>query len=113
MNILARKFIALLVAVTVIGSLAAPSANAAPISSGAPMVSKGEMDCGQSAPLPDHPMPCDQGATCIGMLGCAAQLTLPTMATMPVIGARLQPFWPQIPAPKGLARQPALPPPIA
>lgn len=112
MNILVRKSVALLVAVTVIGGLAMMPAGAAPVAHDAAMAAEGDMHCGQSAPMPEPSAPCDQGTTCIGMLGCAAQLPLPTVAALPTIGAQLQSVWPPTIAPDGLARQPALPPPI-
>jgi hypothetical protein len=70
-----------------------------------------DMHCDQ--PMPDHhQMPCDDGSTCLGMLGCATAAVLPP-AVVPADFRLLKSSWPPQGSLDGLFLRPAIPPPIA
>jgi hypothetical protein len=113
-----RKLTAVLVALALAAGLAPAMASAMPAGSekaGMDMtmsMSEGGMHCDQQMPVPDHKTPCNDGATCLGMLGCVAPTALAPAAVAPVAALHFHSFWPPQLALNGLARQPALPPPI-
>lgn len=110
-----HKALAFLLTLALFTSLAPGIANAAPAEpSSAMMMMDGKMmNCDQPMPAPDHhQMPCDDGSTCLGMLGCAVTTILPP-AVMPVDFVLLKSSWPPQADLDGLFLRPALPPPIA
>lgn len=112
---LQNRLLAVLIVLALIVSVAPVAAHAAPTPSVPAMMDGMTMNCDQSMPdhrMPDHQMPCDDGSTCLGMLGCAMAAVLPP-AVMSVDFVRLESSWPPQAALDGLFQRPALPPPIA
>jgi hypothetical protein len=108
-----HKVLAFLLTLALFTSLAPRIVNAAPAepSSAVTMMDGMMMNCDQPMPTPDHQMPCDDGSTCLGMLGCATAAVLPP-AVMPVDFVLLESSWPPQAGLDGLFLRPALPPPI-
>ena len=110
-----HKALAFLLTLALFTSLATSIVNAAPAepSSSMMMMMDGMMmNCDQPMPAPDHKMPCDDGSTCLGMLGCATAAVL-SPAVMPADFRSLESSWPPQADLDGLFLRPALPPPIA
>jgi hypothetical protein len=109
-----HKAFVFLLTLALFTSLAPRIANAAPAESAMTMMD-GMMNCDQPTSdhqMPSHQMPCDDGSTCLGMLGCATAAVLPP-AVMPAYFVLLESSWPPQAALYGLFLRPALPPPIA
>jgi hypothetical protein len=105
-----HKAFVFLLTLALFTSLAPRIVNAAPAESTMTMMDGMMMNCDQ--PMSDHQMPCDDGSTCLGMLGCAMAAVLPP-AVMPAYFVLLESSWPPQAGLDGLFLRPALPPPIA
>jgi hypothetical protein len=109
-----REITALLLAFAMLaGTVPVASAADHPPSSMASMtMQNGTMSCDQDMPMPVHHMPCNDTQNCLGMLGCAAPVMLPQLASAPFEFLPTQPSWGPERDPSGIALQPALRPPI-
>jgi hypothetical protein len=110
-----HKAWAFLLVLALFASLAPRIANAAPAEPVMTMTDGKMMNCDQPMPdhqTPGHQMPCDDGSTCLGMLGCAVAAILPP-AVRPSDFVLLESSWPPQADLDGLFLRPALPPPIA
>ena len=110
-----HKVLTFLLALALLAGIAPRSVIAAPAdtSSSMMMMDGMLMHCDESMPAQDHQMPCDDGATCLGMLGCATAAVASAASVMPADFRVLESSWPPQAALDGLVDRPALPPPIA
>lgn len=115
-NCFHHRALAFLLALALFAALAPKSVNAAPVQSSSSMTMMMDgttMHCDEHMPAQNHQKPCDNGATCLGMLGCA-MADLQSQAAVTQAGYRVQESsWPLQAALVGLVHPPALPPPIA
>ena len=108
-----HKIMAFLLALALLAGVAPRSVIAAPAEKSSMMVMDGmAMHCDENMPAQDHQMPCDNGATCLGMLGCATAAVPSVASVMPADFRVLESTWPPQAAWGGLVDPPALPPPI-
>lgn len=118
LNFVRRKSTALLVALALVVSLVPTMANAMPAAPArtsmdmAMTMADGSMHCDQKMPMPAHKAPCGDGATCLGMLGCATAAVVAPAVTPANFQLR-KTSWPSQAALDGFFLRPALPPPIA
>jgi hypothetical protein len=113
LNSIRHRLIALVVTFSLAISLSPAMASSMPQDMSPGMtLANGMMNCDQQLPMPDRHMPCDNSATCLGMLGCATAAVLPPMAFVPVNFLAFEPSWSPQREPDEVSMAPALPPPI-